>query len=133
MHESGCRVSETVDAIENAAMAGDEAARVLDAEIALHRRERNVAEESRDPEDRACKRRPAPIHRREIGSGGGGERRCRRDAADQALPGLLRAHRGRDLVAAEQLAPAILRHVVELGEDRKSTRLNSSHLGISYA
>src|SRR5262245_28061552 len=35
MHESGRCVSETIDPIENAAMAGDEAARILDAEIAL--------------------------------------------------------------------------------------------------
>src|SRR5205814_8674028 len=36
--------------------------------------------------------------------------------------------------ALARVAPAVLVHeVVPVGEDRKSTRLNSSHLGISYA
>src|SRR5215471_18935789 len=114
MHEYRRRVSQAVDAVENAAMAWDQSAGVLHAEVALHRRHGDVAEEAGNPEDEACERGPAHIHRCEIGAGkrrnesGGGE------AADQTLPGLLRADMRRYLVAAQQLAPAILRHVVEL-------------------
>src|ERR1039458_8036926 len=49
-------------------------------------------------------------------------RRCRLDA------GLLRTGLGRQLAFPESRAPP-----VRTTADRKSTRLNSSHLGISYA
>src|ERR1700675_994749 len=42
------RVSEAIDAVEDAAMTGDQPAGVLDAEIALHRRHSDFAEKARD-------------------------------------------------------------------------------------
>jgi len=42
-----------VDAVENAAMARDQSSGVLHAEIALHRRHGDVAEEAGDAEDEA--------------------------------------------------------------------------------
>src|SRR5262249_8645581 len=103
MHEYRRRVSQAVDAVENAAMAWDQSGGVLHAGVALHRRHDDVAEEAGNPEDEACERGPAHIHRCEIGAGkrrnesGGGE------AADQTLPGLLRADMRRYLVAAHSL------------------------------
>src|SRR5258705_4853844 len=55
----------------------------------------------------------------------GDERRDDLQALDRAL--LLLPLAGADLLAQDR------RLVRDLGEDRKSTRLNSSHLGISYA
>ena len=61
------RIGEAVDPVEYAAMAGNELARILDAEIALDRRFGDVAEEAGDRDDAAGKPRPDEIHRRQIG------------------------------------------------------------------
>src|SRR5581483_2703964 len=89
--EHGRGVSETVDAVENAAVARDQPAGVLDAEIALHRRHGDVAEKARDAENEPRERGPVPIHRREIGPDEPRHDRRHGDTADQSLPCLLRA------------------------------------------
>src|SRR5215467_9416964 len=69
MHEYRRRVSQAVDAVENAAMAWDQSAGVLHAQVPLHLRHGDVAEEAGNTEDEACERGPAHIHRCEIGAG----------------------------------------------------------------
>src|ERR1700674_5219261 len=63
-----------------------------------------------------AERRPAPVHGREIGTEKTGHDDGGGDAADQPLPSLFGAHAQRHLVAAKQLAPAILCDIVELSE-----------------
>src|SRR6185312_9703978 len=75
-----------VDAVENAAMARDQSSGVLHAEIALHRRHGDVAEEAGDAEDEAGQRRPAHIQRREVRAGKRRNERCRGDAAENPTP-----------------------------------------------
>src|SRR5689334_25013159 len=55
------------------------------------------------------------------------------DLQQQALAGHVRVHRLRQREEAEQQGRLLLRTDEEEEQDRKSTRLNSSHSSISYA
>src|SRR5689334_7502080 len=81
-------VGEAVDTVEHAAMAGQELARILQAEIALQRRDRDVADEAGDTEKGAQDRGVAQIDRREPGTECCGERRRHEHAAQESLPRL---------------------------------------------
>src|SRR3712207_8326052 len=75
-----------------------------------------------DPQDRAGSRRLGP----HVAAAAD-------DGAGPAVGGSLGLHRPGLLVVADEVATAPSHPAVERAQDRKSTRLNSSHANISYA
>ena len=53
MEEQRCRVGEAIDAIENAAVAGQQAAAVLDADIPLQGGDGDIADKAADADDQS--------------------------------------------------------------------------------
>src|SRR4029453_9258061 len=82
------RVSEAVEAIEDAAMAGQHGAAVLDANVALDGGDGDVADEARGTDEEADGGRRAQIERRQQRRQQDREQRGRDDAADEPFPGL---------------------------------------------
>src|SRR6202035_4288109 len=111
------RVGEAVDAVEDAAVAWHEAAAVLDPPVALQGRGDDVAHEAAEADQQPGDDRLEPGEGGEEGGEQHGEGKGRGDAAQEPLHGLPGAHLGDRLVAAERLAPQVLRDVVELGEE----------------
>src|SRR3546814_10986009 len=91
MEEQGRGEGQAVDAVEHAAMAGQEGARVLDPEIALKRRDREVAEKPGITDDQPDDGGVPPVEGGELGRKETAERRGRRHSATEARDGRPRA------------------------------------------
>src|SRR6516164_1245642 len=110
---------EAVEAVEHAAVPGQQPPHILQAEVALDHRLAEVAERRHDGDDDAVEQRLA--HRPRVdemdhhdGHQDGGD-----GAADQALPALVGADRGRERVPAHGRAHQQRRHVVGHRDDHR--------------
>src|SRR5438094_57103 len=102
------RISQAVEPVEDAAMSREDAAGVLDAEVALQRRYGDVAGEAGKSEEGADGEGGVGSDRRQPGSHHRREQRRRGNAAEDTGPGLAGADLGDDFRSADRLAPEIL-------------------------
>src|SRR5215207_6132681 len=108
--------AERVDAVEDTPVPGDEGAEVLDAAVALDRRHGEPSRKAHQRNHQRHQRRLPGREGRRPPEGGPHDGR-RRDAAEEALPRLIRADRRGDAMAPEQLPPDVLEDIAALYHD----------------
>ena len=97
-------------------MARQQGAGILDANVPFHRRHHHIADEAEDADFQPHQGGTGQIQRREQRAEQQTDQQGGDGAAQEALPGLVRADQWQDLASAQGFAPDKLRHIVHLGQ-----------------
>lgn len=124
---------EAVDAVENAAVTGEESAAVFDIEIAFKGGDGDVAQETEGGDAGTEKEAFDETKGCEDGRQGGREEGGGAEATPETGPGFVRAYAGKDFAFAELFAPEVLGDIVEFGEgDQVEHPSGAAALGIDF-